>query len=63
MAETGTPAIELDVANLVMEHIDKLKSSGVLQIKGRREPPKRIAKQSPVNVTEKQLEAAVLAAS
>ena len=54
---------ELDVADLVMKHIDKLKSSGVLQIEDRGEAAKKIRETMFGKYTKEQLEAASLAAS
>jgi hypothetical protein len=52
---------ELDVAVLVMKHIDKLKSSGVLQIEDRGEAAKKIRELMFGKYTKEQLEAAALA--
>jgi hypothetical protein len=51
----------LDVADLVMKHIDKLKSSGVLQIEDRGEAAKKIRETMFGKYTKEQLEAAALA--
>jgi hypothetical protein len=52
---------ELDVADLVMKHLDKLKSSGVLQIEDRGEAAKKIRESIFGKYTKEQLEAAALA--
>ena len=49
---------ELDIAELVMKHIDKLKSSGVLQIEDRGEAAKKIRELMFGKYTKEQLEAA-----
>src|SRR4051812_46659419 len=54
---------ELDVADLVMKHIDKLKSSGVLQIEDRGEAAKKIRELMFGKYTKEQLEAAALAST
>ena len=54
---------ELDVADLVMKHIDKLKESGVLQIEDRGEAAKKIREQMFGKYTKEQLEAASLASA
>ena len=54
---------ELDVADLVMKHIDKLKSSGVLQIEDRGEAAKKIREMMFGKCTKEQHEPAALAAS
>ena len=54
---------ELDVAELVMKHIDKLKSSGVLQIEDRGEAAKKIRELMFGKYTKEQLEAAALASA
>jgi hypothetical protein len=54
---------ELDVAELVMKHIDKLKSSGVLQIEDRGEAAKKIRESIFGKYTKEQLEAAKLASA
>jgi hypothetical protein len=53
--------LELDVADLVMKHLDKLKSSGVLQIEDRGEAAKKIRETMFGKYTKEQLEAAALA--
>jgi hypothetical protein len=52
---------ELDVADLVLKHIDKLKESGVLQIEDRGEAAKKIRELMFGKYTKEQLEAAKLA--
>jgi hypothetical protein len=52
---------ELDVADLVMKHLDKLKSSGVLQLEDRGEAAKKIRDMMFGKYTKEQLEAAQLA--
>ena len=52
---------ELDVADLVMKHIDKLKESGALQLEDRTEAAKKIREQMFGKYTKEQLEAARLA--
>ncbi len=52
---------ELDVADLVLKHIDKLKASGALQIEDRREAAKLIREQMFGKYTKEQLEASALA--
>jgi hypothetical protein len=49
---------ELDVADLVMKHIDKLKESGALQLEDRTEAAKKIREQMFGKYTKEQLEAA-----
>src|SRR3954469_24897982 len=51
---------ELDVADLVLKHIDKLKESGVLQIEDRGEAAKKIRELMFGKYTKEQLEAAAL---
>lgn len=51
---------ELDVAELVMKHIDKLKESGALQIEDRGDAAKRIRAELFGKYSEQQLEAAGL---
>src|ERR1041385_812465 len=52
---------ELDVADLVMKHIDKLKASGALQVEDRGEAAKKIRETMFGKYTKEQLEAAALA--
>lgn len=54
---------ELDVADLVMKHLDKLKSSGVLQIEDRGEAARKIRETMFGKYTKEQLEAAALTSS
>ncbi len=54
---------ELDVADLVMKHLDRLKASGALQIEDRSEAAKKIRELMFGKYTQEQLEAAALAAS
>jgi len=49
---------ELDVADLVMKHLDKLKASGVLQIEDRTEAARKMREQIFGKYTKEQLEAA-----
>jgi hypothetical protein len=51
---------ELDVADLVVKHLDKLKASGALQIEDRSEAAKRIREELFGKYTKEQLDAAVL---
>jgi hypothetical protein len=61
----GTPPerarFELDVADLVMKHLDKLKSFGALHIEDRAEAAKKIREQMFGKYTREQLEAAAVA--
>jgi hypothetical protein len=43
---------ELDVADLVMKHLDKLKASGVFEVEDRTEAARTIAKAFPENTLE-----------
>jgi hypothetical protein len=52
---------ELDVAELILKHLDKLKSPGVLQLEDRGEATKKIRSVMFGKYTKEQLEAAVLA--
>jgi len=52
---------ELDVADLVMKHLDKLKASGVLEVEDRTEGARKIREQIFGKYTKEQLEAASLA--
>jgi hypothetical protein len=52
---------ELDVADLVMKHLDKLKASGALQIEDRSEPAKRIREELFGKYTKEQLNGTALA--
>jgi hypothetical protein len=52
---------ELDVAELVMKHLDKLKSSGVLEVEDRSEAAKKIRETIFGKYTKEQLDAAALA--
>jgi hypothetical protein len=54
---------ELDVADLVMKLIKKLKASGALQIEDRREAAKKMSEQIFGKYTREQLEAAQLASA
>lgn len=54
---------ELDVAELVMKHLDKLKDSGVLQIEDRGEAARKIRDQLFGKYTRDQLDAAALASA
>ena len=54
---------ELDVADLVMKHLDKLKSSGTLQIEDCSEAAKKIRELMFGKYTKEQLEAAKLTTS
>jgi hypothetical protein len=54
---------ELDVADLVMKHLDQLKSSGALQIEDRGEAAKKLRELMFGRYTKEQIEAATLAAS
>lgn len=54
---------ELDVADLVMKHIDKLKSSGALQLEDRSEAAKRIREELFGRYTPEHIEAVALATS
>ena len=54
---------ELDVAELVMKHLDRLKASGVLQIEDRGEAAKKIRETMFGKYTKEQLKAAALATS
>jgi hypothetical protein len=54
---------ELDVADLVMKYIDKLKASGALQVEDRSEAAKRIREELFGKHTKEQLNAAALASS
>lgn len=51
---------ELDVAELVMKHIDKLKASGALQIKDRAEAARKIREELFGKYTKEQIDAAAL---
>ena len=51
---------ELDAADLVMKHMDKLKSSGTLQIENRSEAAKKIREQLFGKSTKEQMETASL---
>jgi hypothetical protein len=50
---------ELDAADLVMKHLDKLKTSGALQIEDRGEAAKKIREQIFGKYTREQMEAAL----
>jgi hypothetical protein len=52
---------ELDVADLVMKHLDKLKASGALQVEDRSEAAKRIREELFGKYTKEQLSATSLA--
>jgi hypothetical protein len=54
---------ELDVADLVLKHIDKLKASGALHLEDRREAAKKIRETMFGKYTREQMEAAALSAS
>ena len=51
---------ELDVADLVMKHLDKLKASGALQIEDRSEAAKKIREELFGKYTREQINAAAL---
>jgi hypothetical protein len=53
----------LDVADLVMKHLDKLKASGALQIEDRFEAAKRIREDLFGKYTKEQLDAVALAST
>ena len=54
---------ELDVADLVMKHLDKLKASGVLEVEDRNEAARKIRETMFGKYTREQMEAAALASS
>ena len=53
---------ELDVADLVMKHLDKLKASGVLEVEDRNEAARKIRETMFGKYTKEQLDAAAFAA-